>query len=402
MPMDQKFESWYLFCGETLIADRSSSCKPLHCQPRVLLCCAYQMELPDYNYTEYDYDYNSTMDYSGFVQLCENVKVNLFGAVCTSVLYSLAFIVSLVGNALVLWVLVRYEKLRSVTDIFILNLVTSDLLFAFSLPFWAVDHTSGWIFGKAMCKVITAIFFIGYYSGIMLLTLMTVDRYFAVVHPLYAVRTRKAHYAGVASLVAWGISISVTIPEVIFSDVHYEKESVCTTDYSTKGGRIWQLLGCYQQIFLFFLIPFAVIVFCYCRILSTVIRCKARKKYKTVKVIFCIVVAFFVCWAPYNIVIFLFSLTELQVPAFITCEMENRLNYAFYISRNLAYCHCCLNPFFYAFVGTKFRAHLIMLLGKCFPCVKSCKEFSTSTSTSKHNSSQVCSENELMLTSIRA
>ncbi|GCB80381.1 hypothetical protein scyTo_0016181 [Scyliorhinus torazame] len=123
-------------------------------------------------------DYYDYYDYSGYdiVYLCEKHKPNLFGTIFTPVLYSLAFIVSLVGNALALWVLIRYEKLRSATDIFILNLITSDLLFAFSLPFWAVDHTSGWIFGKATCKVMTAIFFIGYYSGIMLLTSMTVDR----------------------------------------------------------------------------------------------------------------------------------------------------------------------------------------------------------------------------------
>ncbi|XP_072366056.1 chemokine XC receptor 1-like [Scyliorhinus torazame] len=317
-------------------------------------------------------DYYDYYDYSGYdiVYLCEKHKPNLFGTIFTPVLYSLAFIVSLVGNALALWVLIRYEKLRSATDIFILNLITSDLLFAFSLPFWAVDHTSGWIFGKATCKVMTAIFFIGYYSGIMLLTSMTVDRYFLVIHPVSAFRTRKISYAVAVSVVIWGISILVTIPEVIFSDVekYWEESLSCVSNYPTESSHIWQLLGCYQQNFLFFFIPFAVIVFCYCRILSTVIRCKARKKHKTVKVIFCIVVAFFVCWAPYNIVIFLFSLTELQVPAFITCEMENRLLYAFYISRNLAYCHCCLNPFFYVFVGTRFRTHLTHIVREHFPC----------------------------------
>ncbi|XP_078395635.1 chemokine XC receptor 1-like [Cetorhinus maximus] len=359
------------------------------------------MEQPNYNYTDYDYNYdpNSTVDYSNFVYLCENFAANSFGAMFTPVWYSLAFIFSLIGNTLVLWILVRYEKLSCVTDIFILNLVTSDLLFAFSLPFWAVDHTSGWIFGNAMCKIMRAIFFIAYYSGIMLLTLMTIDRYFAVVHPLTAVRFRKVHYAGAASLAVWGISIFITIPQMIFCHtVANENQSSCKITYPPKSAHIWRLLGYYQQNLLFFLFPFAVIVFCYCRILNTVIRCKARKKHKTVKVIFCIVVVFFVCWTPYNVVIFLFSLFELQVPEFSTCEMENHLTYAFYISRNLAYCHCCLNPFFYAFVGTKFRNHLIRLLSKCFPCAKICKEYSsTNTTTAKHNSSQICSDIDLPL-----
>ncbi|XP_078085325.1 chemokine XC receptor 1-like [Mustelus asterias] len=361
----------------------------------------------DYNSTDYNYSYNydyygfNSTDYRDYVQLCENVYAKSFGATLTHVLYSLAFIFSLIGNALVLWVLVRYEKLRNVTDIFILNLVISDLLFAFSLPFWAVDHTFGWVFGKAMCKVMTAIFFIGYYSGISLLTLMTADRYLAVVHPLYAIRVRKAHYAGAVSSAVWAISVSVTIPEMIFSDtVAGQNEIICTSNYPPESARMWRLLGCYQQNILFFLIPFVVIVFCYCRILNTVIRCKARKKHKTVKLIFCIVVVFFVCWAPYNVVIFLYSLAE-QVPEFLSCEMENGLTYAYFISRNLAYTHCCLNPFFYTFVGSKFRAHLIRLLSKSFPRVKICKEFSTTSNSTKHNTSQIFSDNELPLTSIR-
>ncbi|XP_048465066.1 C-C chemokine receptor type 4-like, partial [Rhincodon typus] len=226
------------------------------------------------NYSDYHYDYdqfNITLDYSQFVHLCENTQVNLFGAMFTPVLFSLAFIFSLIGNALVLWVLVRYERLRTVTDIFILNLVTSDVLFTFSLPFWAVDHTNGWIFGKAMCKIMSSIFFIGYYSGIMLLMLMTIDRYFAVVHSLFAVRFRKVSYAVTASLVIWGISISATIPEMIFSDItgNEEERLYCTSNYPPESTQMWQLLGCYQQNILFFFIPFVVIVFCYWRILNT-------------------------------------------------------------------------------------------------------------------------------------
>ncbi|XP_048465077.1 C-C chemokine receptor type 4-like [Rhincodon typus] len=352
-------------------------------------------------YTTFDdyYDYNGYFENDSiFVYLCENHGPNEFGAILTPVLFSLAFIFSLIGNALVLWVLVRYERLRTVTDIFILNLVTSDVLFAFSLPFWAVDHTNGWIFGKAMCKIMSSIFFIGYYSGIMLLMLMTIDRYFTVVHPVSAVRIRKVSYAVTVSLVVWGISMLVTIPEMIFSDItgNEEERLYCTSNYPPKSTQMWQLLGCYQQN-----IFFVVIVFCYWRILNTVIRCKARKKHKTVKVIFCIVVVFFVCWTPYNVVIFLFSLVELEVPVFKICEIKNRLTYAFYISRDLAYCHCCLNPFFYAFVGTKFRNHLIRLLNKCFPHLKICRELSTTTGTStKQVNSRNYSDIDLPLASI--
>ncbi|XP_069766269.1 chemokine XC receptor 1-like isoform X2 [Narcine bancroftii] len=333
---------------------------------------------------DYNYNYSIYID-DDFAPLCENHEASLFGGVFAQVFYSLIFLLSLTGNILVLWILMKYEKLKTVTDIFILNLVTSDLLFSCSLPFWAVDHAHGWIFGKAMCKIMSSIFFIGYYSGIMLLTLITLDRYFAVVHALSAVRIRKVCYGVVTCVVVWCISILATVPETIFSDVVADgRESFSCHNIYPKGSEVtWKMLGYYQQNILFFLIPFSVIVLSYYKIFSTVVKCKARKKHKAVRVIFCIVVVFFLCWTPYNIVIFLISLID-QMPLLLTCSVENHLIYALFICRNLAYFHCCLNPFFYVFVGTKFREHFMPLASKRFPYLKTCTEISST----KQNSSQ--------------
>jgi hypothetical protein len=44
------------------------------------------------------------------------------------VLYSLVFVVGLVGNAMVIWVIVRYRNMRTVTNMFFVNLSVGDLL----------------------------------------------------------------------------------------------------------------------------------------------------------------------------------------------------------------------------------------------------------------------------------
>jgi len=96
-----------------------------------------------------------------------------------------------------------------------------------------------------------------------------------------------------------------------------------------------------------------------------------RRKNKTLKLIFTITVVFFVGWAPYNVVIFLKSLylwpqtsqTTVDSTALaVMCEASQPLDYAFYVSRLLAFSHCCLNPVFYVFVGVKFRNHLTKML----------------------------------------
>uniref|UniRef100_A0A4W3J1A8 C-C chemokine receptor type 3-like n=1 Tax=Callorhinchus milii TaxID=7868 RepID=A0A4W3J1A8_CALMI len=316
----------------------------------------------------FDYDVNTSNSDSYYVILCEDEDLQQFGATFTVVFYVLVFILATIGNILLLWIMLRYEKLKTITDIFIVNLAISDLLFAASLPFWAKDHVSGWVFGNAMCKLLSGVFFVGYYSGIMFLTLMTADRYFAVVHAVYASRSRKTCYAVTASLVVWAISLSASVPEFIYStEITWDQTKFCMANYPEDSEHIWLLFGYYQQIILFFLIPLVVIVYCYYKIMNIVLRCKARKKYKAVKVILCIV-------------------------------MSKHIDYAYFISRNLAYFHCCLNPVFYAFVGTKFKMYLVQCLGKLFPCIKVSKQVSRST-TANHSSSQTWFDGELVVKS---
>uniref|UniRef100_A0A3Q3MN94 G-protein coupled receptors family 1 profile domain-containing protein n=1 Tax=Labrus bergylta TaxID=56723 RepID=A0A3Q3MN94_9LABR len=56
----------------------------------------------------------------------------------SGVFFILVFILSLIANVLLVCVVVIYEKVKNVTNVFILNLACADLLFTITLPFWAV------------------------------------------------------------------------------------------------------------------------------------------------------------------------------------------------------------------------------------------------------------------------
>ncbi|XP_072139138.1 C-C chemokine receptor type 3-like [Mobula birostris] len=312
-------------------------------------------EYPD---NAYDYEY-----------ICEKDAVNDFTAQLMPPFYSLVLMLSLLGNGLVLVILVKYEYLKTITNIFILNLAISDLLSAVSLPFWAVHHIMGWIFGNVMCKIMSGVFNIGFYSGIMFLTLMTIDRYLAVVHAVSAVRSRKVRYATITSTVVWLVSIIATIPEFLFSKSAKGDNDVliCDNTYPKSKSVPWILLKNSQQNALFFILPLIIIVYCYFRIIQTIIKCRTVQKHRTLRVIFSIVVVFFLCWAPYNVVIFLRSLEELNILDAEDCDYDRKMDYAYTVSYSIAYFHCCLNPIFYAFVGEKFRRHLIYFCGHCMP-----------------------------------
>ncbi|XP_010217355.1 PREDICTED: chemokine XC receptor 1 [Tinamus guttatus] len=305
------------------------------------------------SFGNYSYEY-----YFNESNICDRGNYFVFYTHLTTILYTLAFLLSLLGNTLVLWILFKYENLTSLTNVFIMNLCISDLVFSCMLPFWVVDQSFGWIFGEFLCKAVNAVFSTGYYSGVFFLTLMTILRYLSVVDPLSTLRAQTQRCGFLVSLAIWTCSILIVVPEVIHTTVQESVDGMKTCDYTEWK---WKKVDIYQRNILF-LISFAVIVFCYFKILIILLGAKSRRKHRTVKLILIIVVAFFLSWAPYNILSFL---TTFPSP---TCQYEKDSKLAFHISRKIAFSHCCLNPVLYVFVGVKFKRHLLRLFSQCLPC----------------------------------
>ncbi|NXV50643.1 XCR1 protein, partial [Uria aalge] len=305
-----------------------------------------------------DSDYNNSYGYSYDSNVCEMGDYFVFYTHLTTVLYTMAFLLSLLGNTLVLWILFKYENLTSLTNVFIMNLCVSDLVFSCMLPFWAVDQSFGWIFGEFLCKAVNAVFSIGYYSGVFFLTLMTILRYLSVVNPLSTLRSQTQCCGFLVSLAVWTASILIVVPEIIHTTVQETLEGDKTCDYADEK---WKKVDIYLRNVLF-LFSFGVIVFCYFKILIILLRARSRRKHRTVKLILIIVVAFFLSWAPYNILSFLITFPP------PTCQYEKDSKLAFHISRKIAFFHCCLNPVLYVFVGVKFKRHLLRLCSQCSPC----------------------------------
>ncbi|NWU92997.1 XCR1 protein, partial [Upupa epops] len=276
----------------------------------------------------------------------------------TTVLYSVAFLLSLIGNSLVLWILFRYENLTSLTNVFIMNLCVSDLIFSCMLPFLAVDQSFGWIFGEFLCKAVNAVFSIGYYSGVFFLTLMTILRYLSVVNPLSTLRSQTRCCGFLVSLAVWTGSVLIVVPEVVHTTVQGYLEESRTCDYADWK---WKKVDIYQRNVLF-LFSFGVIVFCYFKILIILLRARSRRKHRTVKLILIIVLFFFLSWAPYNILSFLITFPS------PSCQYDRDVNLAFHISRKIAFFHCCLNPVLYVLVGVKFKRHLSRLCRQYLAC----------------------------------
>lgn len=300
--------------------------------------------------TPYDYDSQSL--------LCET-QTFTFATFNTTILYCLVFFLSLVGNSLVLWVLVKYESLESLTNVFILNLCLSDLVFSFLLPLWALVYHWGWVLGDFFCKLSNMIFSISLSSSIFFLTIMTIHRYLSVVSPLSSLRVYTLQCRVLMTTAVWAVSILSSIPDAVFHKVFDPPEYSSEPSKCDYAELKWYLASVYQHV-VFFLLSMAIILFCYVEILRTLFRSRSKRHHRTVRLILTIVLAHFISWAPYNLILFLQTLLKLKIIQ--SCKAYWQLDYALLICRDFAFSHCCFNPVLYVFVGVKFRRHLKSLL----------------------------------------
>ncbi|KAI4880266.1 hypothetical protein NFI96_008824 [Prochilodus magdalenae] len=305
--------------------------------------------------TEYeDYSNTSNFDYNNFIVPCEKDANRNFRFWFLPTIYSIICFLALLGNFLVILTYLYFKRLKTMTDIFLLNLAMADLLFALSLPFWAASVMTKWQLGQFLCKAMHGIYKISFFSGMFLLTCISVDRYYSITKAVSAHRCRSSaiQYGRISSLVTWVLAVIFSLPEIIYSDV-----SVNSTCVAYSKGHV-QLRVSMQvsQMVLGFVLPALVMGFCYSCIIKTLVQARNFEKNKALKVIFAVVAVFVVSQLPYNVVL---GLTTQNTTI---CDYDNSLLYAMDVTRGIAFLRCCVNPFLYAFIGVKFRNDLLKLM----------------------------------------
>ncbi|NXL12814.1 CCR5 protein, partial [Mesembrinibis cayennensis] len=184
----------------------------------------YTMDLADLPLTT-EFDYGDSAP-------CMGTEEKHFAAKLLPPLYSLVVIFGLTGNMLVVLILVKYKRLKSMTDIYLLNLAISDLLFVFSLPFWAYYAVHDWIFGEALCRILSGVYLLGFYSGIFFIILLTLDRYLAIVHAVFALKARTVTYGILTSAFTWAVAILASVPGIVFHKTQKENSRyTCSAHY---------------------------------------------------------------------------------------------------------------------------------------------------------------------------
>ncbi|CAG5124272.1 unnamed protein product [Candidula unifasciata] len=137
--------------------------------------------------------------------------------ILSSILLCAVVLLVLVGNTLVVLAVATSRKLRTVTNVFIVNLACADLLLGvLILPFSAVLEIKDiWIFGRIWCQVWLAVDVWLCTASILNLCCISLDRYLAITRPirypgLMSARRAKTLVAGV-----WLFSFIIGCPPLI-------------------------------------------------------------------------------------------------------------------------------------------------------------------------------------------
>lgn len=130
------------------------------------------------------------------------------------VAYTCMFIVAACGNLTVFITLFRNRNIKSRVNQFIFHLSIADLIVTFiMLPLEIIwNITVAWRAGDPACRVLMFFRILGLYLSSFILVTISLDRYFAIVHPLSLNDADKR--GRIMLILAWCFSIVASIPQV--------------------------------------------------------------------------------------------------------------------------------------------------------------------------------------------
>lgn len=306
-----------------------------------------------YNLSSYSYEDTSPC----------NLTVPGFNSLGLTITYMIVFVFSMVGNSVVICVVWCMKTDRSSTDIYIMHLAMADLLFSLTLPFWAINAHIGWIFGNVLCKVLSGFQEASLYSGVFLLACISVDRHFAIVRAT-RIKPSRGLVVKTTCVMVWLVAVLLSIPIVLQRQSMSPEDIDQTICFDENTYHLYIIMHILHHILGFFL-PLVVMAVCYGWTLVTLFHASHnQQKRKAIRVILAVVLAFVLCWLPYNVAVLIDTLIRGSFLRVESCETIYRVHVVRGVTQVLAFMHCAVNPVLYAFIGVKFRNQLLTTLHK--------------------------------------
>ncbi|XP_049834748.1 QRFP-like peptide receptor isoform X2 [Schistocerca gregaria] len=345
----------------------------------------------DYYEDYYDYDYEEAVLRYNWVELLPALVV-----------YTLTLLIGLAGNSLIIFTVCRYRKLKNATNVFLASLASADLLLVtVCVPVkLAKLFSHSWTMGAFICKLLHYLQSVSAICSVLTLTAMSIERYYAIVHPMRAKYTCTIRQARRVILIIWTASLLLAVP-IIFVQGHKEVGTHVRAYWCIRDWEIplwWRLHEVYMLL-LILVIPTCIMTATYSAVCWEVWRVtktrhgmtagslkssgscrhsesfilRSSKKGGTVhtclkktpssrseddtaavkqliKMLVAIVILFVISWGPSLIdnVLTAYGVIPWQKHGMVYKDMST----AFLL---MAYCNSCINPVVYGFMSKNFR-----------------------------------------------
>ncbi|KAE8292808.1 Vasopressin V2 receptor [Larimichthys crocea] len=192
-------------------------------------------------------------------------------AMAEVVVLSIILVMALLGNGLVLVVLLRRRRHHNPLHQFMLNLCVADLVVALFqvLPQLVWDAKGRFPGPDFLCRLVKYLQVLGMFASAYMIVAMTVDRHYAICCPLQAHRSGATQRWNSFVLLAWGLSLLLSLPQVfIFSRSEvapgvYECWGNFTESWGLKAYVTWMMVAV-------FILPVLVITVCQVRIFNEI------------------------------------------------------------------------------------------------------------------------------------
>ncbi|OCT99675.1 neuropeptide Y receptor type 2 [Xenopus laevis] len=276
--------------------------------------------------------------------------------------YSSIIILGVLGNSLVIYVVIKFKTMRTVTNFFIVNLAVSDLMVnTLCLPFTLVyTLLDDWKFGTVLCHLVTYSQGLAVQVSTVTLMVIALDRHRCIVYHLESKISTKICFMIIG--ITWVCSALLASPLAIFkeysvivisSDFHIQACSEKWPVGDLNYGTIYSI----SMLLIQYIVPLAIISYAYIRIWTKLKNHVSpgggndnyhQRRRKTTKMLVAVVVVFAVCWLPFHA----FQLAS-DIDGKVLDLNEYKLIYT--IFHVIAMCSTFANPLLYGWMNNNYR-----------------------------------------------
>ncbi|XP_059930119.1 trace amine-associated receptor 1-like [Gadus macrocephalus] len=279
-----------------------------------------------------------------------------------------AVILTVLGNLFVIVAITHFKQLHTPPNYLTLSLAVTDLLLGVLVMFPSMIQSieTCWYFGDMLCKLFNSSDILLCTASILNLSFISIDRYYAVCHPMLYPRKITVHTAVIMILVTWCVSSVVGFAMIFLKLNILGMEEFYYNNVACEGGCVMLTTGVASTVssMLSFYIPGVIMLAIYLKIYmvaqrqvrtiglkntsSSKVDKHQRKATKTLAIIMGVFLSF---WLPFFLCCIIDPIIGYSVPP----AVFNTLVW-------LGYLNSTVNPLVYALFYSWFRKAFQMIV----------------------------------------